>query len=177
MIDHEPQDTSPLDRPKAHIKGRFWSGLENVLKGAKKHWKEIVTAIALPFIFNNNVKAGGLFLNIYSYLTNPKIYVNHINGATEPEEGYNNGLDAEFFPMPWPPTIDFYSKIESEPFRLTRDTRPPESMSTITSEIVGVGLPSPVTGAELDPLIWYPSGEDNFSKYNWRIGKRSISFE
>jgi len=33
------------------------NGLEKIVSCSKKHWKEIVTAIALPFIFTNNVKA------------------------------------------------------------------------------------------------------------------------
>ena len=123
----------------------------------------IISAIALPFVFESNAKAGGLFLKIYSSLMNPKMYINHINGATE---SYDYNYDA-ILPEDWPPTFDIYSKTLSPPpkDRLMKDSRPPESMSTITSEVFGVGLSSSIDG-ELDPLIYKPYGEDNFSWKN-----------
>lgn len=135
--------------------------LEIIVSSTKKHWKEIVTAIALPFIMSNNVKANDLFLKFYSSLMNPKMYINHISGATE---NYDLGYDAVFFEN-WPPRIDIYSKTLSQPpeDKLMKDSRPAESMSTITSEIVGVGLPSPVTDAELDTSIYKVYGQENFS--------------
>lgn len=141
------------------MKRKFWSGLENLVSSAKTHWKEIVTAIALPFILEENANAGGLFLKINSSLASPKIYIEHINGATEDYGSY----DALFLEA-WPPNFYIYSKTSYPPpeDKLKKDARPPESMSTITSEIVGVGLSSPVTDSELDPLIYKPYGQDNF---------------
>jgi hypothetical protein len=114
--------------------------LEKIVSSAKKHWKEIVTAIALPFIFKSNVGAGTLNTRVVSSITKPYCKTQHISGAREPEEGYDNGKDARFNDMQFPPTIDIYSKINFDPYRLNTDARPPESTTTFNLEISGRGL-------------------------------------
>lgn len=133
--------------------------LEKIANSTKKHWKEIITAIALPFIFETNVKAGRLNTYCASSITRPSIGIAHVSEAREPEEGWDS-KDAEFLPVPWPPTIDFYSKIDFDPYKLKKDSRPPESMSTITAEISGRGLSAP-ENATLQ-FTFYPIAEDNF---------------
>jgi hypothetical protein len=66
----------------------------------------------------------------------------------------------------WTPTIDIYSKIDFDPYRLSTDARPPESTTTINLEISGrLGqLPEPQY-AEL-VFKFYNIGEDNFSWKN-----------
>jgi hypothetical protein len=113
---------------------------EKIVSSAKKHWKEMVTAIALPFIINNNVGAGTLNTRVVSPITKPYCKTQHISGAREPEEGYDNGKDVLFNDMQFPPTIDIYSKIDFDPYRLHTDARPPESTSTFNLEISGRGL-------------------------------------
>jgi hypothetical protein len=114
--------------------------LEKIVSSTKKHWKEIVTAIALPVIFNNSVNAGSFKTKCHNTLINSYIAITHITGATE-------GLDSEDvrFPPepPSPPTIDIYSKVDFDPYKLWRDFRPPESTTTIFAEISGRGLTAP----------------------------------
>ena len=120
----------------------FIGGLEKTLKSCKTHWKEIATAIALPSIINNNINAGVLNTYCRSPLTSPYIKIGHITGAREPEEGYDNGKDVRFLEFPFNPAIDFYSKINFDPYRLSTDARPPESTTTFNLEISGRGLTS-----------------------------------
>ena len=102
------------------------NGLEKIVSRSKKHWKEIVTAIALPFIFESNVDAGYLSTRCNSSITKPRVSLVHITGATEPEWGYDNGVDVRFNGNQFPPTIDIYSKTNFDPYRLMIDARPPE---------------------------------------------------
>jgi hypothetical protein len=134
--------------------------LEKIVSSTKKHWKEIVTAIALPFIFNSSIKAGYLSTRSWSSLGNPNyVGVWHRSGATEDYGSY----DALFLEFPFPPTIEFYSKtsLPSPADRLMRDCRPPESTTTINLEISGRGLTAP-ENANLEFVISYPYGENNF---------------
>jgi len=143
----------------------FIGGLEKTLESCKTHWKEIVTAIALPFIFSNNVEAGRLNTYCASSITRPSIGVAHVSEAREPEEGYeSNGNDARFNDNTFPPTIDFYSKIDFDPYKLKKDSRPPESMTRINAEISGRGLSAP-ENAQLQ-FTFYDIGENNFSWKN-----------
>jgi hypothetical protein len=141
----------------------FIGGLEKTLESCKRHWKEIVTAVALPFIFENSVKASGLYIQCKSGVNTPVLYIKHITGATE---DYDTAYDAVYLQGP-SPRICFYSRTLSPPpeDRLMVDSRPAESMSTITSEIAGIDLLSPIN-ARVDNLIFYPSGENNFSWKN-----------
>jgi hypothetical protein len=131
---------------------------------SKKHWKGIVTAIALPLLINSSVKAGYLSTRSWSSLGNPNyVGVWHKLGATEDYGQY----DALFLPLPWNPAIDFYSKT-SLPYpadKLMKDSRPPESTTPINLEISGRGLGAP-ENATLQFVISYPQGEDNFSWKN-----------
>jgi len=141
----------------------FIGGLEKTLESCKTHWKEIVTAIALPFIFNSSVKAGVLNTRCISSLTRPRLSLVHINGATE---GYDTSSDAIFLEAP-SPTLDIYSKIITNPSpkdRLMLDARPPESTTAVNAEISGRGLGAP-TNANLQ-FSFYDIGEDNFSWKN-----------
>ena len=114
--------------------------LEKIVSSAKKHWKEIVTSIALPFIINNSIEAGSFKTKCHSTLNNPYIAISHITGATE---GYDYNYDASFLPVLWDPAIDIYLKINFDPYRLKIDARPAESMTTINAEISGRGLSQP----------------------------------
>ena len=143
------------------------NGLEKIVSSSRKHWKEIVTAIALPFIFNSSVKAGYLSTRSWSSLGNPDyVGIWHKTGAKEPSEGYEgNGNDARFNGNTFPPKIDIYSKIDLDPYRLSRDSRPPESTSTFNLEISGRELTAS-EDAKLEFVVLYPGGEDNFSREN-----------
>ena len=137
--------------------------MEKTLKSCKTHWKEIVTAIALPFIFNNSVNAGALVTYCRSSLTMPYSVILHKLGATE---NYDTAYDAIFLEV-WPPTLDIYSKILSPPpeDRLMKDSRPAESMSTINAEISGRMLSAPES-AGLEFKWGISSGIGNFSWKN-----------
>jgi hypothetical protein len=99
-----------------------------------------------------------------SEVSSPLMRIVHKSGATETP--YDGNGDALFLPINYTPTIDFYSKTNYQPpqDRLMKDARPPESMSTINSEISGRGLGAP-TNANLQ-FIFYDIGEDNFSWKN-----------
>lgn len=149
------------------LQGKFMGKLEKIVSSTKKHWKEIVTAIALPFIINNFVDAGYLSTRCVSSFTKPSIGISHSTGSREPEEGYENGIDVLFNGNQFPPTIDIYSKINFEPYRLMRDYRSPTSTTAINIEISGrLGgiLPEP-QNANLQ-FSFYNIGEDNFSRKN-----------
>lgn len=172
MIDHEPQDTSPLDRPKAHIKGRFWSGLEKMVeigkdigKTIKQNTKKALIVFSLPFLINNSVSGGYLSTRCNSSFTKPYMGISHRMGEREPEEGYY-GKDIRFNGNANPPTIDIYSKINFDPYRLMKDYRPLTSMTTVNTEISGrlSTLPEP-QDAQLQ-FTFYDTEEDNFSKKN-----------
>ena len=123
----------------------------------------IISAIALSVIFKSNVDAGVLNTRCVSSFTRPRVSVIHETGAREPEEGYDNGVDVLFNGNQNPPTIDIYSKINFDPYRLMVDSRPSTSMTTITAEISGrLGgiLPEP-QDAQLQ-FSFYPYKEDNF---------------
>jgi hypothetical protein len=135
--------------------------LEKIVSSAKKHWKEIVTAIALPFIISGSIKAGALTTYCASSFTRPKMNIIHRMGATE---GNDYSYDAPFLEYPWTPTIDIYSKVNFDPYRLMKDSRPPTSTTTITTEISGRGLSSP-ENANLE-FYFRDIGEDNFSWKN-----------
>ena len=55
-----------------------------------------------------------------------------------------------------------------------RDSRPPESMTTINSEIKGRGLSSSVN-ANLVPYFWNPNGENNFALKTLRADLYDVS--
>jgi hypothetical protein len=152
------------------------NGLEKIIKVGKdigktikKNGKKALIILSLPFLINNNVGAGSLGARIVSSLNNPYCKIQHITGATEGFD--NNGLDAMFPPFPFPPTIDFYSKIDFDPYRLKIDARPPESTSTFNLEISGRGLLAPES-ANLEFIISHPQGEDNF-RWKTIIGELS----
>jgi hypothetical protein len=140
----------------------FIGGLEKTLKSCKTYWKEIVTAIALPFIFNSNVNAGTLNTRCNSSINRPNVSAQHITGATE---NYDTAYDAVYLQGP-DPRICFYSKTLSLPpeDRLKKDAHPPESMTPFNIEISGSGLSAP-ENAELVPSFSYYLG-DNFSWKN-----------
>jgi hypothetical protein len=153
------------------MKGKIMNSLEKIVevgrdigKFIKKNGKIVLTALTLPFIFNSSVKAGYLSTRSWSSLGNPNyVGVWHKLGATEDYGQY----DALFLPLPWNPAIDFYSKT-SLPYpadKLMKDSRPPESTNPINLEISGRGLGTS-ENANLEFVILYPYGEDNFSKKN-----------
>ena len=116
---------------------------------------------SLPLLINNNVGAGTLNTRVVSPITKPYCKTQHISGAREPLEGYDgNGIDVLFNDMQFPPTIDIYSKVDFDPYRLKIDARPPESTSTFNLEISGRGLTAP-ENAVLEPKFSYYLG-DNF---------------
>ena len=80
--------------------------LEKIVSSTKKHWKEIVTAIALPFMFESNVKAGYLYTRCDSSINKPSVSISHVSGATE---NYDTAYDAVYLQGP-SPRICFYSK-------------------------------------------------------------------
>ena len=65
--------------------------------------------------------------------------IRHTQGVAEGHDGW----DASFLEAPTP-ALDIYSKVNFDPYKLMRDSRPPESMTTIIAEIRGRGLSSPV---------------------------------
>jgi hypothetical protein len=147
--------------------GKIMMAVPIILNFIKDNAKVELMLIGLGIggYFSNKANAGGLYIECRSKVSTPAIIIKHINGATETP--YDGNYDGLFPPSPVNPTIDFYSKTDYLPpqDRLTKDSRPPGSMSTITSEISGRGLTSP-ENAELNSLIFYPSGENNFSWKN-----------
>jgi hypothetical protein len=149
------------------MRTKFITGLKEIVEFGKdigrvikKNSKKALIIASLPFIINSSVKAGRLNTYCATSFTRPYIGISHKAGAREPEEGYDNGVDVRFNGNQFPPTIDIYSKINFDPYRLMRDYRPPESTTTINSEISGRGLGAP-TNANLQ-FTFYDIGEDNF---------------
>jgi hypothetical protein len=138
--------------------------LEKIVSSAKKHWKEIVTAIALPFIINNSAKADYCRIDCMSVETNsPWIAVAHINGASEGHDG----KDVDFLQSPHSPRIDFYSKVPlSYPYddKLKVDARGANSTTYFDIKIEGAEIPESID-ANLSFLIWN-DGQGNFSWKN-----------
>jgi len=127
------------------MKPRFINGLEKIIEFAegigktiKTNWKKGLIISSLPLLINNNVGAGTLNTRVISPITKPYCKTQHISGAREPLEGYDgNSIDVLFNDLANPPTIDIYSKIDFDPYRLKIDARPPESTTTFNLEISG----------------------------------------
>jgi hypothetical protein len=153
------------------MRTKFITGLKEIVgfgkdigRVIKKNSKKALIIASLPFIINSSVKAGRLNTYCATSFTRPYIGISHKAGAREPEEGYDNGVDVRFNGNQFPPTIDIYSKINLDPYRLMIDARPPESTTTINSEISGRGLGAP-ENANLQ-FTFYDIGENNFSWKN-----------
>ena len=148
------------------MRTKFITGLKEIVEfgkeigsSIKKNGKRALIIFSLPFLINSSVNSGVLNTYCRSPLTSPYNKIRHLTGATE---GYddNNGKDARFLEFPFNPAIDFYSKINFDPYRLSTDARLPESMSTFNIEISGRGLTAP-ENAVLEPKFSYYLG-DNF---------------
>lgn len=135
---------------------------KSISKTIKQNTKKALIVFSLPFLINNFVSGGYLSTRCNSSFNKPSIGISHKTGVREPG-GYDE-KDVEFLPVSWNPAIDFYSRIDFGPYRLARDFRPAESMTTITSEILGRGLGA-ATDAQLQ-FSFYDIGEDNFSWKN-----------
>ena len=104
----------------------------------------VVIAVGLAG-FAGKANADQLYIqatNSASGVNRPVLSVDHTNGATEGLDG----KDSSFIPRQNPSkSIDFYSSVSFDPYKLSLDARPPESFSTILSEIYGRNLTSSVS--------------------------------
>jgi hypothetical protein len=87
------------------------------------------------------------------------VYMYHKEGA---EEGGLEGSDIPFLDSPLNSRVDFYIRNpNSNPNRLTQDSRPLESMTSYEKELVGVGLP--LEGIEASMVYWTNGGFENLN--------------
>ena len=110
-------------------------GLEKTLKSCKRHWKEIVTAIALPFIFNSNVHGKNMMIyNISSINGSEKVVIKHMDGATEGDDG---NYDAPYIPFS-PNPLHIYSH-NNNGIDYGMDARPADSTTTYDLHLKNIG--------------------------------------
>jgi hypothetical protein len=107
-----------------------------ILKSCKTHWKEIVTAIALPFVFsNNNIKAGLITVGNRSSSVWPgELYIQHVDGATEGDDG---NYDLPYLESPNP--LHIYSH-NNNGIDYSVDTRPADSTTTYDLHLKNTGF-------------------------------------
>jgi hypothetical protein len=87
-----------------------------------------------------------IFIQIKDNLVSqPIMRIDHRAGATE---GYDSSYDSTFLSGPsGTPTIDFFSNVSFDPYRLKTDARSIDSFSTINEEIIGRELSGSVNGS------------------------------
>ncbi len=113
----------------------FIGGLEKTLESCKRHWKEIVTAIALPFIFEENANGlGFLVFNVSSINGGERVIIKHIEGATE---GHDS-KDARYLESPNP--LHIYSHNYYSGLDYMLDARPADSTTTYDLHLKNIGF-------------------------------------
>lgn len=110
--------------------------LEKIVSSTKKHWKEIVTAIALPFIFEEN--ANGLSFLVYngsSVNGTEKVVIKHVEGATEGDDGnYDASYLESFNPL------HIYSHNYCSGIDYRTDARPVNSTTAYNLHLKNTGF-------------------------------------
>jgi hypothetical protein len=102
----------------------------------KKHWKEIVTAIALPFIFAENINARSINVENKSKTVSPgNMYVVHEEGATENYDGYYDAIYPDWDPNP----LHIYSHND-DGLNYMLDARPANSITTYDLHLKNTGF-------------------------------------
>ena len=107
-----------------------------IKKSCERHWKEIVTAVALPFIFENNVN--GLSFLVYngsSINGSEKVVIKHREGATEGDDG---NYDAPYLPFS-PNPLHIYSH-NNNGINYGMDARPVDSTTTYNLHLKNTGF-------------------------------------
>ena len=96
-------------------------------------------------------------------ITQPYIRITqrNVSGVSEELDSY----DSEFVGIPSGSTIDFYSNVSFDPFKLQYDTRPLTSLSTINEQIIGRDLSGSVSG-NLSLTITDPYNQHAFDTKN-----------
>jgi hypothetical protein len=102
----------------------------------KKHWKEIVTAIALPFIFKSNANGKMMLVyNLSSVNGNEKVVIKHMEGATEDYDYNYDAVYADWSPNP----LHIYSH-NSNGINYMLDARPADSTTTYDLHLKNIGF-------------------------------------
>lgn len=129
--------------------------LENILnsvkeirKNIKKHWKETLTAIVLPFIFTVSIDADRLKVyNRSNEVSGTPVNIKHVDGA---EEGHDIN-DSIYINSPSP--LQIYSNNPNHnPNELSTDARGPDSTTTFNLELYNNG---------------FPGFADNYIRFSW----------
>ncbi len=111
----------------------FVNSTKEVGKDIRKHWKETITAIALPFVFTNNVEAGRLRVyNRSNDVTFSSAYIDYIDGATEGKDGNHDS----YYLSDNPNILHIYSVNNlCDPNKLQVDARGINSTTTYNLEL------------------------------------------
>ena len=111
---------------------------KSLIKGIEKLF---VVSSLMGGIFVNNSYSDDLLVQFKDKApsgTRSTMDIMNIDGA---DNNWNPGLDVDFLEAP-SPSLDVYSIVPYDPFRLRNDARAPDFYSTINAEIGGRGLPS-----------------------------------
>lgn len=128
---------------------------------------EIIIVIIFISMFSGHASAGALFIKILvddPVIKTSPLTIKHIAGALEGRDDF----DSEFLDAPsGTASIDFFSAIPLDPYKLRIDSRPLDSLSSIHAKIYGKNL-SGSTSAKISFLLWNPGGEDNLANKSIR---------